>query len=184
VSRAFALAGVAVAVIAASPSATAAPTTSFPIRLGVGIGPINLGMTEAQVRRALGRPEGVLERTRVRGQPYVEFGWNYGAWNVGFVGRKGKRRVVVVGTGLTRHRTPAGVGVGTAERRLKRSIRGLRERNCSNPHGLGTTHWYLHRGSTETVFVVGYERDRSGDVRRTVRSVEVRGGPAVGCVLP
>jgi hypothetical protein len=178
------LAAVAVTIVTATPSAAGAPGRSLPIRLGVGIGPINLGMSGQQVRRALGPPGAVLERRTLRGQPYTELQWREGAWNVGLLGRKGKRRVVLVGTGLTRHRTPEGVGVGTSERQIARRLRGLRERYCDNPHGTTTHHWYLRRGRSETVFVPIGRATPTGGVRRTVAAVEVRGGAAVGCAVP
>lgn len=177
--RSVVLALAACGVAVASP-ASGSSTRSVPIRLGVGIGPINLGMTEAQVRRSLGRPEGVLERRRVRRQPYVELGWNYGNWNVGFIGRPGARRVVLVGTALTRHRTPQGVGVGSTESVLARRHRGLRERFCENPHGLNRRQLFL-RGSTETVFVMGGRRQESGSYVSEIDSVEIRGGVTRDC---
>jgi len=163
---------VACAVIAA-PSAVGSPARSVPIRVGVGIGPINLGMTEKQVRRALGRPSGVVERRVVRGQPYVKLQWGYGTWDVGLLGRKGRRRVVVVLTSLERHRTPQGLGVGSTQRQVARRLPGTRERIC----GFGIAEWYLRRGSAETVFHAG------GTGPPVADAVDVRMAPALGCAF-
>jgi hypothetical protein len=83
---------------------TAAPTASAPsstrlIRLGVGIGKIRLGMTYAEVRRALGRPQLVNRRQdRGFGNRYIEYLWNYDEWRVGLLGPRGRERVVRVST--------------------------------------------------------------------------------------
>ena len=173
--RALVLAALAAA-LAAVP--TASPR-SVPIRVGVGIGPINLGMTGPQVYRALGRPRAVIERRVVRGQPYIEFEYQFGAWNVGFLGRKGRRRVVLVGTGLARHKTPEGVGVGTKEAEFWRRLRGesYRRRVCEG--GLvRVRHWVRTRGDTETVFFPG-----GSFTDAEVTGVEVRAKPTVGCAF-
>ena len=172
------------AAVVAAPSASGSPSMSHPIRVGVGIGPVNIGMTGAQVYKALGRPRAVSERRVVRGQPYVELEYNFGAWNVGLLGRKGHRRVVLVGTSLTRHRTPEGVGVGTTERQFWRQVRGegYRERNCGDQ--FSTSQWVLRQGARETVFFP-YEPcgwcGQEGPVK--VVGVEVRALPAVGCAV-
>jgi hypothetical protein len=154
------------------PSAAGSSSRSVPIRLGVGIGPINLGMSGQQVRRALGRPTAVIERRVIGGRPYVEFDYGLGRWNVGLLGRKGSRRVVLVGTGLERHRTPAGLGVGSTGRQIERRLRGSQVRIC----GFANTQWYLRRGSTETVF----HPDRDDNV---AVAVDVRTTPALGCAF-
>jgi hypothetical protein len=146
----------------------------MPIRLGVGIGPINLGMTGQTVRRVLGRPRAVIERRVIRGQPYVEFEYQYGAWNVGLLGRKGRRSVVLVGTGLVRHRTPQGLGVGSSGREVEQRLPGSQKRLC----GFAREHWYYRRGRTETVF---HPPNRYGE--RGVALVEVRAPPTVGCAF-
>jgi hypothetical protein len=115
-----------------------------------------------------------MQRRVLRGQPYVEFEWNYGDWWVGLLGRKGNRRVVLVGTALSRHRTPEGYGVGTDENRLWRELRGrLHERWC-NP----STHWYLRHDGRETIYLPRWQRAPKPMV---VRGVEVRAAPALAC---
>jgi hypothetical protein len=164
-----------------TPSATGSPVTSLPIRLGEGIGPINLGMTGQQVRRRLGRPRTVIERRVVLRQPYVELEYGYGAYSVGLLGRKGKRRVVLIGTGLVRHKTPEGVGVGTTESQFFRRMRGrgVRQRPCSPQ--TPQTHWLLRRGQTETIFFP-QPTARVGETIEIV-SVEVRTYPTTNCAF-
>lgn len=170
---------VAAAVVVA-PSATARPNERIAIRPGVGIGPLNLGMTGQEVRRALGKPRAVSKRRVLRDRPYVEFEWNYGDWWVGLVGPKGHRRVVLVGTALGRHRTREGLGVGTTEKRLWRELRGrIRERVCHNPSGLEIHHWYYRTGSGETIFFPDYPLQEGPPT--VVGRVQVRSGPALGC---
>jgi hypothetical protein len=171
------------AAVVVAPSAMSASTKSVPIRIGVGIGPINLGMTGQQVRRALGRPRAVIERRVVRGRPYVEFEYHYGAWNVGLLGRRGQRRVVLVGTGLTRHKTPEGVGVGTKEREFFRRVRGqgYGQRSCPGPTGPRLLHWVTRRGATETIFFPHW-REPPPD-QATIVAVEVRSQPTLGCAF-
>jgi hypothetical protein len=157
--------------VVAAPSASGSPARSVPIRLGVGIGPINLGMSGQQVRRALGRPTAVIERRVIGGRPYVELDYGFGRWNIGLLGRIGTRRVVLIGTGLARHRTPQGLGVGSTARQVERGLRGSRQRICGS-----RSHWYYRTGSTETVFYPArYEK--------VAVAVEVRSPPALGCAF-
>jgi hypothetical protein len=153
--------------VAVASSASGAPERSVPIRLGVGIGPINLGMTGQQVRRALGTPRAVIERRVIRGVPYVELEYRFGEWNVGFLGRRGHRYVVVVGTGLARHRTSEGVGVDSTENRLIAEYRGLRHCGPANQ-------WVLRRGRTETLFSLDWRT-------RRIVGVEISGSPMTRC---
>jgi hypothetical protein len=155
--------------VAVASSASGAPERSVPIRLGVGIGPINLGMSGQQVRRALGAPRAVIERRVIRGVPYVEFEYRFGQWNVGLLGRKGHRRVVVVGTGLARHRTPEGIGVDSTEDRLIDAYPRLRRPGC--PPG---NEWLLRRGHTETIFSLDWRT-------RRVVGVEIMSTPVTPC---
>jgi len=164
---------IVVLTVGLTPTASGSSERSMPIRLGVGIGPINLGMTGQQVRRAFGTPWAVAERRLVRGQPYIELQWSYGAWNVGLVGRKGHRRVVLVGTTVERHRTPQGLGIGSTEREIAQQLPGSKERLC----GFARSHWYYRRGRTETVFHPPHMYGRGAVY------VEVRAPPTVGCAF-
>jgi hypothetical protein len=170
-SRLAVLALLAGAIVLA-PSASGSSERSVPIRIGHGIGPINLGMTGAQVYRALGRPRTVVDRKVIRGRPYVEFEYGYGRWTVGFYGRKPNRRVVLVLTALGRHRTPEGLGVGSSDREVRRGLRGIRERTCNNPNIW--INWYLRQGNTELVF-------HPGGHPIEVNAVDVRSAPVLGC---
>jgi hypothetical protein len=170
--------------VALAPGATGSPSRSLPIRHGVGIGPIKLGMSGSDVRTRLGRPRAVIERRVIRGQPYVEFEYDFGAWNVGFLGRKGQRRVVLVGTGLTRHKSPEGVGVGTKESVFWRRVRGegFRRRRCDRPDPSGSLnslfHWVRPGRGSETVYFPGGPASF-----QEVTGVEVRAVPTVGCAF-
>jgi hypothetical protein len=173
------------AIAAIAPSAAAAPAKSVPIRIGHGIGPVNIGMTGVQVSRALGRPRAVIERRVVGGRPYVELEYGFGNWNIGLLGRKGQRRVVLVGTALGRHKTPEGVGVGTTERIFWRRMRGqgFRPRNCAMRR-ITPDHWVLRRGGTETVFFPHYPYRGVGQQGPVaVVGVEVRAMPTLGCAF-
>jgi hypothetical protein len=190
IARIVVVALVAVAA-AVTPSAAGSPTRSLPIRLGVGIGPINLGMSGQQVRRAFGRPRAVIIRRVVDGQPYVEFEWSYGAWKVGLLGRKGKRRVVLVGTTLERHRTPEGIGVGTRSGRLSRAYRGqFHRRECWRVVGArsGDTHLYLRHQNAETHFDLTHVRDCPYTGCPSIQyeyvgEIEVRAPPTLNCAF-
>jgi hypothetical protein len=183
------------AAVAVASSASGSPDDRAAIRPGVGIGPINLGMTGQQVRRALGKPRAVVTRRVIHGRPYVVFQWGYGDWNVGLLGRKGNRRVVLVGTALGRHRTPEGLGVGTRESRLWRELDGrIRERDDSgryrppnSPIPLEGAEWFVRAKNAETIFFPEAARSCRlpgacvGVDYLYVGIVEVRASPVMGC---
>ena len=101
--------------LAAAPAA-AAPTRDALIRPGQGIGKVNLGMTLAQVRSSLGRPDAVARRLEYAfGGEYVELQWG-AAWSVGFRTQAGRLRAVRVATTKTNQRTRARIGVGSRPR--------------------------------------------------------------------
>ena len=123
-------------------TSSATESTIYP---GVGIGKVKLGMTVAQVKHALGRD--YLVNSRNRG--YLELGWNFGSWTVGF--KSG--RVVLVSTTLRAERTRAGAGPGALWLRVLHAYPGGR---CT--FRLANYFWrveYLvtHRGGTQTLFV-------------------------------
>ena len=188
---AVALAAVAVAA-AVAPAAVGSPARSLPIQHGVGIGPIKLGMSGTAVQKRLGRPRAVIERRVVRGQPYVEFEYEFGAWNVGFLGRKGKRRVVLVGTGRPQHKSPEGVGVGTTEAVFWRRVQGegFYRRRCERPNSSGTLssaqQWVRRGRASETVYFPAGRRARlpgNPPSVQEVAGVEVRAEPVMGCAF-
>jgi hypothetical protein len=156
----------AVAALVAAGSVAAKPDDRVRVRHGAGIGKIRLGMTYADVRRILGGPQTVDRRERLSdGRRYLEFSWDFGWWTVGFLGRPGNLRVAMVSTANRRERTVEGLGVGTRERVVRRTLR-VRcaeilergggtfptqpqpfERRCTHPS---------HRGR-ETAFVLGQQ---------------------------
>jgi hypothetical protein len=98
------------------------------IRPGVGIGRIDLGMTQAQVRRALGPHDTGWSERRGLGVRYLELTWDRGPedyFAVGLLGRPGRLRVVSIAT-TRRADTYRGIGPGDTVVRLRRTIRGLR----------------------------------------------------------
>jgi hypothetical protein len=90
------------------------------IRPGKGIGKIDLGMTQAQVRRALGPPQAVVRKRLGFGRLSVEWQWDFAQWTVRMQGRATSLRVVGVGTMVRSERTREGFGVGTLESTLRR----------------------------------------------------------------
>jgi hypothetical protein len=90
------------------------------IRPGKGIGRVDLGMTEAQVRRTLGSPQATIRKRVGFGRVSTEWQWNFGEWTVRFLGPRGSLRVTSVGTMVRSERTREGFGVGTLERTLRR----------------------------------------------------------------
>ena len=103
--------------------AGAAPHRELVIVPGQAIGEVRIGMSLAQVRRALGRPTGVSKQLRTAFGSYVEYDWGWGRWAVGLSGRGTKMRVSLVATTLRRERTREGIGVGTRIRRVESMYR-------------------------------------------------------------
>jgi hypothetical protein len=121
VASVFALA----AAVAATTSA--APASDLVIRPGQGIGKFQLGMTEAELRRAVGRPRYVVPRAPTFGLRTVEYQYGLGAEYIAIlVGRPGRLRVTRISTILRRERTPRGIGPGSLERTLLRAHPGSR----------------------------------------------------------
>ena len=87
------------------------------LRPGVGAGKLRLGMTFAQVKAAIGKPDRGRRVRRYRNPipgPYFEYEWGVeAAWKVGVHGRGDSGRVVVIET-PRRERTADGVGVSRA----------------------------------------------------------------------
>jgi hypothetical protein len=134
-------------------SASAAPSRDALIRPGVEIGPVRVGMTFAQVRRALGRPEAVLKQRRFGfGSRYAEYAWGGSDWIVAVQGRADRARVVSVATGLRRERTRRGIGVGSTDASVRRHL-GAR---C-----YGKTGRFDHMANRDTATCfLGRNRDR------------------------
>lgn len=104
------------AVAVATPVAGAGDTL---VRPGKGIGRINLGISDVQLRRVMGKPEYVIAKRASFGRRVVEYQFGLAAeWTVTLRGPRGGLRVVSVATALRRERTPDGFGVGTPEPKL------------------------------------------------------------------
>jgi hypothetical protein len=108
----------------AAASAAAAPASDLLIRPGKSIGKAQLGMTDAQVRRALGPPLAVVRKRVGFGREEVELQYADGYLFVHLRGPRTALRVVRVATFQRSERTPAGVGVGSREGALLRAYRG------------------------------------------------------------
>jgi hypothetical protein len=140
----------------------AAPDASELIRPGVGIGKVRLGMTQAQVRRALGQRLAIVNvRERRFGLLYLEVAYDYSAYTVGFFGAPGRLRVVSVATSLRRERTRAGLGPGTFLRALRRVLRGERcvRRRVVTFVGSQTECSVLAPSGARTTFIAAQECD-------------------------
>lgn len=111
-------------VLAAGAALVAAATaggSSQLVRHGVGIGKVRLGMTEAQVRAALGRPTWVVQTRAGFGGVRRELQFGEAAYSVGLRRRVGGFRAVAISTILSRERTSEGLGVGSPETRVRRA---------------------------------------------------------------
>jgi hypothetical protein len=153
----LAAAGLAAVLVAAS--ATHAAETL--VRPGKGIGGVSIGMSLAQVKRALGKPTLVNERIALGfGNEYLEYDWGHGRWTVGLQGRPGALRVVKVATTLNRQRSRQGLGSGS---RIRDILRVYPYATCSSWAGLGTNSsmgtWVTihHPNGARTIFVVYHE---------------------------
>ena len=106
--------GAAIATVASLTIVSGASAVESTIYPGVGIGKVKLGMTLPQVQKALGRYEFVSQRAQVGGARYLEVGWAFGTWTVGFLGN----RVALVATALHAQRTAQRIGPGSRWRAL------------------------------------------------------------------
>jgi hypothetical protein len=113
------------ALLAAAAGAGIAGAAGLSIRPGVGIAMVRLGMTEAQLRLALGRPEAAHREPSTFGRVRAVLQYDGATYTVILDGRPGALRVTAVSTTLPRHRSPEGFGVGTPERALKARFASL-----------------------------------------------------------
>jgi hypothetical protein len=143
--------------------ASAIESTIYP---GVGIGKVKLGMTQAQVKRALGSWRFVNER---EGR-HLSVGWGFGELTADFV----NGRVVEVATTLSSQKTRARVGPGSTWRDLVRAYpNGVCTANYEN--GLAGRVEYLvpHAGGTQTIYWVKRRLYRVGETPPPYRVAEV-----------
>lgn len=153
---------VMVAACALVPSASAIESTIDP---GVGVGKVKLGMTRAQVVRALGKDYIVNNRTASS----VELAWNFASWAVTLIGN----RAVQIAVTAPSQKTPSGAGPGSTWRQLVRAY----------PHGVCTTAPYSllgvveylvpHKGGTQTIYLLPFRRSVAAGPWR-VSEVRVR----------
>jgi hypothetical protein len=107
-------------VVAAAVLAAPASATESTIVPGMQIGKVRLGMTLTQVKKVLGQPQTVNARKQLSGQRgYIEYGWNFSSFWVGFVNTKGVLHAALVGTVLRGEKTASGVGVGSSLEKLR-----------------------------------------------------------------
>lgn len=111
---------------------------------GVGIGKIKLGMTLSQVEHVFGRDYLVDQR----GADYLELGWNYATWTVGFQ----RGRAVLVSTTVRAQRTTSGAGPGTSWRRVVHAYPGGRCTFNELSYHVRLEYLVPHRGGTQTLF--------------------------------
>jgi hypothetical protein len=159
-----------VATIAAATLAAPASATESTIYPGVGIGKVKLGMTKAQVARALGQDSLVNDRATYKGTQYVELGWNFSSWSVAFARAGSTLRVVQIATTLRNQKTPARVGIGTLWRSLVRAYPGgacafgnsigLPEDGVEGRFGSHLEYLVPHSGGTQTIFMLKLEGQR------------------------
>ena len=115
----------ALVAVAATAQAGARPQSNLLIRPAQGIGKVRLGMTEAQLRRAMGRPRAVVPRGASFGLRTVEYQYGFAQYVVRLFGPRGRLRVTAVGTTLRRERTAKGIGPGSREADVVRAYPGL-----------------------------------------------------------
>jgi hypothetical protein len=108
-----------VALFAATVVGSASAVESTIIR-GVGIGKVRVGMTRGQVERLLGKDHIVNAQTSVADTTYVELGWDFSTFAVGFLKSGTTYRVAQVETTLQGEKTTKGIGVGSSFRAVVR----------------------------------------------------------------
>ena len=142
------------------PAATAVSDRSALVRPGRGIGKVSLGMTQKQVRRALGTPVYTRRIPRGFGRTLLEMSYWLDGWTVRLATRRGALRVVYVETTLARERTRDGLGVGSTRRQLQRRYPGL---SCRSVPGYNTECVTGSRQARHTVF--GFNGNPESDYR-------------------
>jgi hypothetical protein len=154
-----------------------APPAEAKIRTNHSIGRIALGMSGAQVRRILGKPDTTVWQ-RVRASRFVKYDYMMSkSWTVTLILRKGRLTVVEIGTTSPSQRTPAGAGVGISEGKLRKLHPGVRCRDVRpDPDSSPIERQCLFaRNGRQTVFIIGV-----GPNPHEVLSVMVRNARLAG----
>jgi hypothetical protein len=133
------------ATVGVSAQAGASTDANLLIRPAQGIGKIRLGMTEVELRRAMGKPRAVIRRPSGFGLRSVEFQWGLAAYTARLSGRPGRLRVVRVATTLLRERTRAAIGAGSREQAVLRAYPNARCEQLRTYRIAGV----VHVGTTE-----------------------------------
>jgi hypothetical protein len=146
------------------------------IRMGKGIGKVQLGMTRPAVRRALGGPHTVVYLQRdfgARGR-YIELGWELPGrtswepvlWQVGFRSRtrRGTLRVVRVLTDAPSQRTPQRLGVGSRSSAVAKAYPGA---TCVLRYGVPNPGVYIVVSSQRGGMTAFQVDDKTQGARRT-----------------
>jgi hypothetical protein len=147
------------AALVASPASAITERNAL-VRPARGIGKLSLGMTQAQVRRALGRPVYVRRIPRGFGRILIEMSYWLDGWTVRLAVRRGAFRVVYVETTLARERTRQRLGVGSTEPQLRRVYPHL---SCRSVPGYNTECVVGSRRARHTVF--GFNGSPESDYR-------------------
>jgi hypothetical protein len=144
------LAAAVVAMVVAA-SASAVESTINP---GIGIGKVRLGMSQTQVKQALGKWTFVNERKA----DHLSVGWGFGEWTVDFISGK----VVEVSTTLRSQRTASHIGPGSSWHALVRAYpHGVCAPNNQVNRGRMAEYLVPHKGGTQTIYYVPEPNDKS-----------------------
>jgi hypothetical protein len=108
-----------------------AGTTGAAIVLNRGIGGVNLGMTQSQVRAKRGKPPKIVHGKNEFGS-YTEY--RYPGYTIDF---QQNDTVTSIVTTLARERTPAGAGVGSTWAQVHAKVPRV---HCSGSPNLGECH--------------------------------------------
>jgi hypothetical protein len=143
--------------------AGAASATESTIVRGTGIGKIHVGMTRAQVERVLGKDSLLNDRAQVGSTTYLELGWNFSTFSVGFLQTGSTLRVAQVATTLRGEKTATGIGVGST---FKAAAHAYPQAICGN--------YFTSMGSTtdrneSTALVVAKDRKQLAFLVRHLR---------------
>jgi hypothetical protein len=158
-----------VAAVVAATAVAQASATEATIYPGVGIGHVKLGMTQTQVKKALGNWRYVNEHDGA----HLSVGWGFAAWTVDFM----NGRVVQVATALHAQRTKQKIGPGSTWRAL---VRAYPYGTCAwyggAKSGPGPVEYLIQHKNTQTIYYLRYPQAASGEQTPpwTVTEVHVR----------